>query len=151
MTVAIQRVGSVVVVIARGELSMADADEVMSCFDEAYRSGQRYAVLLDGRGVASPTPDVRRRLSESPGTAEEIAADRGQHTVVILDSSILRGVLTAIRWFLPKAVQLRAASDAAEACVLLGKVGHPRSAADVATLTALAQTIDADRTAGQGG
>jgi hypothetical protein len=144
LTITLKQVGSVVVIVAREELSMGDADQMMATLDEAYRSGRPYAVLIDGRGVAAPSADVRRRLGESPGKAEEIAADRGKYTVAVIDSTVLRGVMTAIQWFLPKAVRLRAVSTAVEAFGILREVDHPKGPEDVAALTVLVDAIDAD-------
>ncbi len=145
MSVQTHRFGSVVVIVAREALNIADANVMMELFHTAYSSGAPYAVLLDARGLSVPPPDVRRRLSESPGKEDEISTDRGQHIVVVIDSPVLRGAMTAIQWFLPKSVRLQTAKTAADGVKALASVGHPKDHRDLAALNAQIEATDAER------
>ncbi len=143
MGVELRQIGSVVVLVGRGSLTMADANAAMALFGSAYASGAPYAVLIDGRGLSVPPADVRRRLSESPGKPDEIAADRGRHVAILIDHAVLRGALTALQWFLPKVLTIHLAKTAVEAAAYLQTVGHPRAGADVESFGSFVRKIDA--------
>jgi hypothetical protein len=143
MSVELRQIGSVVVLVGRGSLAMGDANAAMALFGAAYASGAPYAVLIDGRGLSVPPADVRRRLSESPGKPDEIAADRGRHVAVVIDHAVLRGALTALQWFLPKVLTIHLAKTGADAAAHLQSVGHPRAAADGDALGSFARETDA--------
>lgn len=142
MSAELQQIGSVVVMVGRGSLTMDDANAAMALFGAAYKSGAPYAVLIDGRGLSVPPADVRRRLSESPGKPDEIAADRGRHVAVVIDHAVLRGALTALQWFLPKVLTIHLAKTAADAAAHLQSVGHPRVAGDGDALGIFARGTD---------
>ena len=142
MTADLRQIGSVVVVVGRGSLTMGDANAIMAMFGAAYAHGTPYAVLMDGRGLSVPPPDVRRRLGESPGKPEEIAADRGRHVAVVIDHALLRGALTALQWFLPRVLSIHVAKTASDAAAHLQSVGHPRSGSDGPPLAAFVRQID---------
>ena len=142
MSVELRRVGSVVVVTARGVLSMHDANAIMDLFVVTKSSGTPYAVLMDARGLAVPTADVRRRLGEGQGKPDEIAADRGRHVAVVLDNPLLRATLTSLRWFLPKILNIQLTTTAVEAATHLVGMGHPQLPGDEGRLMTLARQTD---------
>ncbi len=142
MSVELRRVGSVVVVVARDVLSVHDANAIMDLVAATQRSGTPYAVLMDGRGLAVLTADVRRRLGEGQGKPEEIAADRGRHVAVVLDNPLLRATLTSLRWFLPKSVSIEVTKTATEAATHLVGMGHPQLPGDEGRLMTLARQTD---------
>ena len=142
MSVELRRGGSVVVAVARGVLTMHDADALMDLIGATQRSGSPYAVLMDARGLAVPTADVRRRLGEESGRPEEIAADRGRQVAVVLDNPLLRATLTSLRWFLPKIVSIQLTTTAVEAASHLAGMGHPQLPSDEGSLMTLARQTD---------
>jgi hypothetical protein len=142
MSVELQRVGSVVVVEARGVLSMHDANAIMDLIGATQRSGTNYAVLMDARGLAVPTADVRRRLIEGQGKPDEIAADRGRHVAIVLNNILLRATLTSLRWFLPKILSIQLSTTAVEAATHLVGMGHPQLPGDEERLMTLASQTD---------
>lgn len=142
MSVELQRVGSVVVVVARGVLSMHNANAIMDLIGATQRAGTPYAVLMDARGLAVITTDILRRLIEGQGKPDEIAADRGRHVAVVLDNSLLRATLTSMRWFLPKILSIQLSTTAVEAATHLVGMGHPQLPGDEGRLMTLARQTD---------
>jgi len=143
VSIELKRLGSVVTVVMRGTLSIDDATALIELMKSTYAEQVAFALIVDARGVSVPTADVRRRLSENPRKAEELADDRGRHVAVVLNSGLVRGALTALMWFMPKNVAIHPVKTAAEALVHLQSVGHPNVPNDAATVQAFARQTDA--------
>lgn len=135
-------IGSVLVIVGEDEISLEDADGLMNLIHGVWSSGRRYSVFLDARGVSPPSARVRRRLGDQIGTDDDVRQDRGQHVSLVLTSKVLRGVLTAIQWFLPRAVKIASWASAVDAVDHLSAVGHPRDIDDRERLRAIAAALD---------
>jgi hypothetical protein len=143
VSIELKRLGSVVTVVMRGTLSVHEATALIDLMKSTYAEQVPFALLVDARGLSVPTADVRRGLSGNHRDTAELAADRGRHVAVVIDSGLVRGALTALMWFMPKNVAIHPVKTATEAMAHLQSVGHPNGPADVSAVQAFARQTDA--------
>jgi hypothetical protein len=97
-----------------GRSTRQDVDAVHPVYVRAYARRQPIVAISDCR-LANFDAQQRRLLGE--WTKEALALDKGctLATIILLDSPLLRGALTALNWIAPPTVQQIAASDAPSA------------------------------------
>ncbi len=68
---------------------------------ERRSAGERYAMIIDGRGGGRPTPAQRHRQTEFIKTHSRDLAARCAGAAFVITSAVGRGVLTALLWVQP--------------------------------------------------
>ena len=82
------------------ETTLDDVEKMRSAYEAVHAEGRRTAFLVDSRRVRAPSPSVRRALADMTNGFAEAAHKNTIGTVVVLDSAILVGAMTAVRWFI---------------------------------------------------
>ena len=86
-------------------------DDFLERFESTVRSrGCAFATVLDLRNSAAITPKQRRLMSERMRTNPE-NGDRNVATAMIMSSSLMRGLLTALLWLNKPAYPLQVFAD----------------------------------------
>ena len=83
-----------------GDATLADVEAMRRFYDACHAQERRFATLVDSRRSAVPSVAVRRALADMSNDFAERAKKHTVCVAVILDSKVLIGVLTAVRWFM---------------------------------------------------
>jgi hypothetical protein len=103
-----------VVIISGAEpapISVAAANELHVIMDELFSRRQRFAIILDGRGMGMPDAKARRALADFAKSREHLFARFIVADATVFESAPLRGVVTAINWMAPPKHPVRAFGD----------------------------------------
>jgi hypothetical protein len=97
-----------------GRITLADIQRVHPIYERAYAAGRPLVAINDARHAHH---DAAQRKLWAEWTAQCSQLDQGvtRATIIILDSALLRGALTALNWLSPRALPQVAVADAAEA------------------------------------
>src|SRR5688572_13764988 len=87
-----------VVTVMWNETTLTDVEHMATCYRNAHRENRRLAFLVDSRRVSAPGAPVRRALADMTNELGDVAKRNTIGTVVVMDSAILIGALTAVRW-----------------------------------------------------
>jgi hypothetical protein len=68
--------------------------------------GERFALVVDARGAAPPTPAQRRLITDALEGGER-RHPGSMTTAVVVDSAAAAGVVTILRWFVPRLMPMR--------------------------------------------
>ena len=98
-----------------GVLTLDDVEVMRQYYEVCHGRGGRFVSLVDARRSQAPGATIRRALADMSNTFEQQAARNTVCVVVVLDSKLLIGVLTALRWFLKTDADLRYFPTAADA------------------------------------
>jgi hypothetical protein len=127
----------VVVLDVEGDLTVDDVRELKRMFS-ARTARERYALFVDGRRAARPSPIVRAELSK---LVQDLDPNdkRCFATAVVVQSPLVAGVLTALLWFRPKdRAPLRSFSAVSQALAWLQELnGAPLPSVSIAALDEL--------------
>lgn len=92
-----------VVMTIQGELLDEDYEEMFSRFDQLNRLGKRYVMVTDIRGVTKVADAKRRKwIAERMKSMEETYGHLSAGSVMIIESALVRGSLTALQWLTGK-------------------------------------------------
>jgi hypothetical protein len=83
-----------------GDVTTDDVAKMRVFYQGWHARKQRFATIVDSRTVSPPGSAIRRALSELTNDFEELRKLNTVAVAVVLDSKILIGALTAIRWFI---------------------------------------------------
>ncbi|MDP2343006.1 MAG: hypothetical protein Q8O67_18765 [Deltaproteobacteria bacterium] len=120
-----------------GTVTEDDVEGMRRYYDECHRKGGRFVSLVDSRRSSVPTAPIRRALTDMSNTFHERSVRNTVCVAVVLDSKVLIGVLSALRWFLKTDADLRYFPTAAEALAW----GAERLAAEKLTVPAGAGAV----------
>ena len=121
----------VAVVVLSGEMNLEDVETLRRFYTAVHERGQRFATIVDARRVrGTPSSPVRRALGELTNDFQDRSKRNLVGVATVLNSKILIGALTAIRWFIREEVgELRYFDTAAAALVWIdAKLGAERQA-----------------------
>ena len=100
-----------------GACTAAEIDEVHRVYLRAFHQSSRLICISDAR-LASHDVQQRRLLAEWSERITPMGKHRVVATIVVLDSMLLRGALTAFNWLSPPVIPQRVAADLAGAIEL---------------------------------
>lgn len=90
-----------------GEATITGFDEYTAWLDavtaRAAARGQRFVTIIHAPGKVQIGADVRRHIGQ--WTSQQTPTDTVVGSIVVFDSAVLRGVLTAVSWVSPKQMQ----------------------------------------------
>ena len=138
----------VVVQAIMGTCGLVDVDGLARLSAAAHARGQRFAIISDTRAASVPDAATRRAL------ADLAARFRGeQHhliaNILILDSAILAGALTAVRWFIDPDNMPRVVRSARDAVDVIGPLFAREGLTVAPGPRALLESMDAQHARGQ--
>ena len=108
----------VAVVAAWDDLTLDDVEAMRKFYSRCHATGLRFISVVDARRCNAPAAPIRRALADMTNAFEPEVRGRSIGTAVILDSAVLIGVLTALRWFIKgNSGELRYFPSAREAVV----------------------------------
>jgi hypothetical protein len=103
-----------------GSVSIEDVGTLARVSDEALRREGKHVNIFDCRGVSErPSALVRQKLAEYTAASGARSARFALGTVVIVESPILRSVMTAIHWVAKPTIPIQTVAsfqEAIEAC-----------------------------------
>ena len=67
----------------------------------AYAQGQRYVMITDTLQGERPSPLVRKHISELTNAQPEHVDALTVESLIVIDSPIMRGTITALSWLIP--------------------------------------------------
>ena len=102
--------------------AVAAVDAIQSGIRLSEQQERRFVIVADARAVERTTPMFRAPIGEFARRAEAADFDRLACRIVITQSRVVRGALTAMRWISVKLKGTRAVSTPAEAVDVLGEV-----------------------------
>ena len=111
------RFDQLLVTLIWGEVTLDDVESLRLASAAMHAKNQRWAMLVDARNAQAPSSKVRRALADMSNTFQDETKRNSICVAVVFESSILIGVLTAVRWFLKTDVELRYFKTPTEAMV----------------------------------
>ena len=90
-----------------GELTRDDVNAMGRHYRLMHERNHRFASFVDSRHSFVPSAPMRRALADMSNEFEQASKKNGVCVTVVIDSKVLIGVLTAVRWFVKPAVELR--------------------------------------------
>ena len=90
-----------------GEATTAGFDEYTTWLDaltaRATARGDRFVTIIHAPGKVQIGADVRRHIGD--WTSKQVPTDTVVGSIVVFDSAVLRGAMTAVSWVSPKQMQ----------------------------------------------
>ncbi len=103
----------VALVLFSGDVTLDDVAAMARFYDRVHARGSRFATLVDARRARAPSPAVRRAMADVSNKFGERSRKNLVTVSVVLDSKLLVGALTAVRWFLKDPVDMHYFDSAA--------------------------------------
>jgi hypothetical protein len=103
-----------------GPASQSELDDVTRTFAKVFERGGPIVCISDSRR-ASHDPVQRKILGLWANHIKELYGSRMLAVVIVLDSALMRGALTAINWISPPLIPQPTAADIREAVALTKK------------------------------
>jgi hypothetical protein len=102
-------------------LTVADIDYMQACYELVFASATRHALIVDTRTlVRVPDATLRRRMKVFEDSRRPVIREKNIGSAIIIQSAVVRGGYTALRWISPQPAPNRAfpnMREAAEWCV----------------------------------
>lgn len=112
----------VLVFTISGEVSAADVDAIIATTTDAFARRGKHVNIFDCRRViARPDALIRQKMAKFTNDSRDNSKAWTLGTAIIVESAILRGVLTAIHWVAPPSVPVEAVGTFEQA------IDHARS------------------------
>jgi hypothetical protein len=129
-------------VVIYGEVRSEDIDEMRAHYLAIHASGVRLAVVTDARRAHVPSATMRRAMAD---LTNELEVQTKRNTVcscVVLDNTLLVGVLTAIRRFVRGELDIRYFARAVDALAYVAGKFRDESLAVPEGALVLAKKLD---------
>jgi hypothetical protein len=97
-----------------GKVTLADIDLVRPIYDAAFMRGQSIICVSDAR-LASHDAACRKIYADWSDHCFRVDPGHTKSTILLLDSALLRGALTALNWLVPPKIPQSIVADALEA------------------------------------
>jgi hypothetical protein len=108
-----------------GELTVADVPHVRAFYDDVLGRKQRFLNLVDARGAQRPDSVVREQLARLTTDLLPLTKELQIANVILLDSRLAAGVMTALRWAVPAPVPEKHFASIEDAFEWLDQRGRP--------------------------
>jgi hypothetical protein len=99
-----------------GDTTLEDVDVMRHHYRAFHAQGHRFVTFVDARRANVPGSAVRRAVADMSNEFVEDSKKNSMGVIIVLDSKLLVGVLTAIRWFLRTDVTQQEWFASATAC-----------------------------------
>lgn len=94
-------------VTLRGTVTIDDVNVLRAHYAVLHARGQRFVTLTDGRGVSVPNAAIRRAFADMSNDLADLAERNTICGAVLVDSTVLLGVVRAVLWLTRGNVKIR--------------------------------------------
>lgn len=102
-------------------MTVADIEYMQECYELVFAAPKRHALIVDTTTlVRVPDATHRRRMKAFEDSRRQIIREKNIGSAIIIQSAVVRGAYTALRWISPQPAPNRAfpsVREAAEWCV----------------------------------
>ncbi|MBT8469165.1 MAG: hypothetical protein KJN97_10480 [Deltaproteobacteria bacterium] len=102
-------------------LSAADIEYMQACYEPVFASPTRHALIVDTTTIVRvPDATLRKQMKAFEDSRRPIIREKNIGSAIIIQSAVVRGGYTALRWISPQPAPNRAfpnMREAAEWCV----------------------------------
>jgi hypothetical protein len=102
-------------------LTVADIDYMQACYELVFAAPTRHALIVDTTTIVRvPDATLRRQMKAFEDSRRPIIREKNIGSAIIIQSAVVRGGYTALRWISPQPAPNRAfpnLREAAEWCV----------------------------------
>ncbi len=102
-------------------LTEADIEYMQACYELVFAAPMRHALIVDTTTIVRvPDATLRRRMKAFEDSRRPIIREKNIGSAIVIQSAIVRGGYTALRWISPQPAPNRAfpnVREAAEWCV----------------------------------
>jgi hypothetical protein len=116
-----------------GGYGLDDLDEMLAEYEELLKGTKRYAIIVHFPQLPSMNPVHRQRMAAWWVPRRELVRQKNVLSVIVIENTIVRGMLTALHWLVQPPNPQKVAStfeEAVELCIeALEQEGIPLTAA----------------------
>lgn len=102
-------------------MTAADIEYMQACYELVFAATARHALIVDTTTfVRVPDATLRKQMKAFEDSKRQIIREKNIGSAIIIQSAVVRGAYTALRWISPQPAPNRAfpnAREAAEWCV----------------------------------
>jgi hypothetical protein len=124
------------------EITLDDVETQRRAYVELHAPAQRFAMIVDTRRARMPSAPIRRALGDLGNAFGEATKRDVIAVVIILGNKLMVGAFHAVKWFIPRHVDMQPASTAAEAFAYATERAAAEQLAMPTSLAVLARRLD---------
>jgi hypothetical protein len=102
-------------------LTVADIQHMQACYELVFAAPTRHALIVDTTTIEKvPDASMRRQMKAFEDSRRQIIREKNIGSAIVIQSALIRGAYTALRWISPQPAPNRAfpnLREAAEWCV----------------------------------
>lgn len=102
-------------------MTVADIEYMQVCYEDVFAAPTRHALIVDATTIVRvPDATMRRQMKVFEDSRRPIIREKNIGSAIIIQSALVRGAYTALRWISPQPAPNRAfptLREAAEWCV----------------------------------